>query len=280
VFRDSVEVTADSVEEAKRLALEMLEADGAEGVDFEVLGEDPATGSVRLRAVRQDEGFGRVGREMPQSLPEAPARGGRRTRRTRLRPGSPSRPWPKPELVIESAPEAKPITQMGIAPSRAKEREAYEPTPEHDAAVEACTREVLDAMELPYEVDFEHADYQRIFVTVPEEEAGALIGRRGSGVDALELIMGRIVGQRCHGNVPVQLDVNGYREREHEKLEDRAREAAGKVRRDGDEFHFEPMNPRDRRVIHLAVESMEDLTTFTVGEGSRRHVVVALRPEE
>lgn len=283
MIRESIEVTAASVGEARKKAMELLGVDDASALEFEVLeeGSGAQTFSVlrkdaRVLARRTDEGFGRVAAEWPDAIPAPPpAQGAAPLRRIGLSPGAVgNRPRPKPDIVIEEATPPPTVKEMGIAPSRKREREKYQPSEDHNAKVRAVVEEVFAATSLDPQLNFEHGDYQRIFIDVGDDGAGALIGRRGSGVDALEHILSRMICQRCESNVPVQVDVNDYRQREHDQLKAMALAEAERALRSGEEHHFEPMGPRDRRVVHLAVKSIDGLITYTVGEGSRRHVVV------
>lgn len=283
MIRESIEVTADSVSDARKKAMALLEITDAGELQFEVLDQGSGTDTfsvlrrpARVVARRADEGFGHVERELPESIPAPPPPpGAAPLRRIGLSPGGlRSRPARKPDVIItESTPPPR-VDKSGIAPSRAREREKYVASEEHNAKVREVVEEFFAATDLDPEIRYEHGDFQRIFIEVGDREAGALIGRRGSGVDAMEHILSRMICQRCQSNVPVQVDVNQYREREHEMLRERAIAEAERALSSDREFHFEPMSPRDRRVVHLAVQGVGGLTTYTVGEGSRRHVVI------
>lgn len=281
--REIWEVTAPTVQQAKAKALELFGTQDGAGLSVEILSEGNAAQGyasvrqlARVRAERKEEGFGMVSRELPEALPQAPpVPKPPPLRRMTLSGGkSGGRAMPKPDLVLTETPPPPRVARQGIEPSHAREREIYVPTDEHNRRVEAVVEEVMQAMGISCETRYEHAEFQRIFITVGEEDAGTLIGRRGSGVDALEHILSRMISQRCESHVPVQVDVNAYREREQQRLEEEAREAAEEARRTGDEIHFEPMSPRERRVVHLAVQDLLGIRTYTVGESRRRHVVV------
>lgn len=285
MIRESFEVSAVTVKEATNQALELLGVDGgARGVNVEVIEKGNAGQGfaifrkrARVRVTHESEGFGWVLRELPEAIPaRPPAEHASTTRRLAWSATPSARPFhAKPDLVIEEAAAPQRVSEMSIAPSQERPRETYTPTAEHNAKVEEVTRELLDSMDLEYEASFEHADYQRVFITVSEDDAGSLIGRRGTGVDALEHILSRMIAKSCDANVPVQVDLNGYREREQERLREQALERAERVLAEGTEIHFEPMHPRERRVVHLAVKPLAGVESYTLGEGPRRHVVLA-----
>lgn len=181
---------------------------------------------------------------------------------------------PKPELIISEHTAPPPVPITNLEPSRAKERPVYAASEEDNEAFVRVVDEVLEATDLDFEVVYEHEDYQRAFITIEERQAGALIGRRGANIDALELLLGRMTSHQVGHNVPVQIDVNEYRKRLEDELREMALERARAVRDNGDDEHLPVMNPRDRRIVHLAIEKLEGLETYTMGEGSTKHVVI------
>jgi spoIIIJ-associated protein len=200
-------------------------------------------------------------------------------RRPHRRPRKSSRVAYKPQVILteEKKPELAraPVVQMGIEPSRETPRQEYEATDENCLAVEECCVDILEATDLDYEVDFEHGDYHRVHIKLPPRAAGALIGRRGSSIEALELILSRMASHRAGTMIPIQLDVNEYRQKQEDELRQDALHFAQQVLDSGRDYHFPAMNGRDRRVIHIAVKAIEGLDTFTLGEGTARHVVIA-----
>jgi spoIIIJ-associated protein len=106
-----------------------------------------------------------------------------------------------------------------------------------------------------------------------------IIGRRGQTLDALEHLVNRIVlRDEADAGVRIALDVEGYRERRQESLEQLARRLAAKARETGRAVTLNPMSPRDRRIVHLALESDPGVSTASEGEGHYRRLVIAPRP--
>ena len=194
-----------------------------------------------------------------------------RSRRTR-------RPYeriiPKPDVVIEEVAEHQvPLGRM--EPSKARERRIYEPSEQDNAAFRKVVEETLASLEIEYSVKFAHEDYQRVFIEVGDGDAGLLIGKRGSGIDALETLISRMTSHQCEHPVPVQADVNEYRKRREEELREDALVRARRVLETGEDDQFQPMSARDRRVVHLAVQSLGDeLTTYSVGHGGEKAIVL------
>jgi spoIIIJ-associated protein len=124
-------------------------------------------------------------------------------------------------------------------------------------------------------VDVEEAPDGNVVLTVTTEDDGAVIGRRGQTLDALEHVVNRIVlrdERAAAGRITV--DVAGYRGRREESLQELARRLAAKARDTGQIVTLNPLSPRDRRIVHLSLESDPDVTTRSEGEGVFRRLLI------
>jgi spoIIIJ-associated protein len=112
-------------------------------------------------------------------------------------------------------------------------------------------------------------------LAIAGEGAGIVIGRHGQTLDAIEYLLNRIASQGGSGSSSrIVVDVEGYRARREESLQQAARRAAEKVRDTGRPVTLSPMSPRDRRTVHLALSDMRDVSTRSEGEGAVRRVVI------
>ena len=102
-----------------------------------------------------------------------------------------------------------------------------------------------------------------------------LIGRRGQTLDAIEHVLNCILSKSSLVKRKVHIDAEGYRERREKMLVDLASTTANKVRETKQEVVLDPMPPRDRRIVHLALQSDERVRTYSRGEGMMRYIVVA-----
>jgi len=109
---------------------------------------------------------------------------------------------------------------------------------------------------------------------------GLLIGRRGETLSSLQHVVNRIFTSQTAQHSKITIDVGGYIKRKHRLLIDRARKSGERVRKTGKEFDFEPLKASDRRIIHLAVSDLSDLTTYTIGDGLLRKVVITTKASE
>ena len=114
-----------------------------------------------------------------------------------------------------------------------------------------------------------------IQLSLSGSDSGMIIGRRGQTLDALEHLVNRVVfrDDTEHG-VRVNLDVEGYRQRRQESLEQLALRLAAKARATGRLVTLNPMSPRDRRIVHLTLQSDPSVSTRSEGEGHYRKLFI------
>jgi spoIIIJ-associated protein len=101
-----------------------------------------------------------------------------------------------------------------------------------------------------------------------------LIGRHGQTLDAIQELSRMVVGRRLDRRIRVIVDVEDYRKRREERLEEHARELAQRVRDEGREEELEPMNSYERKLVHDAVADVEGVETESRGMDPERYVVI------
>lgn len=122
------------------------------------------------------------------------------------------------------------------------------------------------------------ADEEKIEAAVFGDDVGVLIGRRGKTLSDMQYLLNVVMRRQFATlNKIVVLDVENYRARREKTLTQLAQSVARKVSRDGYEQALEPMNPQERRIIHLALQEFPDVTTYSSGEEPYRKVIVAPR---
>jgi hypothetical protein len=98
-------------------------------------------------------------------------------------------------------------------------------------------------------------------------------------VDAVEYLVEKVASHAAGDRVKMNLDINNYRLRRHDSLEQRARNAAAEARNTGEPVAMDPMHGRERRIVHLEIEEMDDLVTYTT-DGPEGKFVVICRPDQ
>ena len=117
----------------------------------------------------------------------------------------------------------------------------------------------------------------RAVLDVTGEDMGVLIGRRGSTMASLQYIVNLMVSRRFKGEAPFSVDVEGYRRRREETLEEMAFRVAERVRQSGRPVTLEAMPAYERRIVHLTLSKDPTVGTASVGEGDSRKVRISVR---
>lgn len=110
-------------------------------------------------------------------------------------------------------------------------------------------------------------------------DMGIVIGKRGETMDALQHLTSLAVNKGDSSFVKVSLDTENYREKRNKALESLAIKLANKVTRTGRNTTLEPMNAYERRIIHATLQNHDKVTTYSVGQGVNRKVVIALKKD-
>lgn len=109
------------------------------------------------------------------------------------------------------------------------------------------------------------------------DDMGILIGKHGQTLDSLQYLTNLVANKAAKERIRVIIDVEDYRDRRVETLTRLARRLADKVRREGDSVALEPMNPHERKIIHMALQGDRKVTTVSEGEDPNRYVVIKLK---
>lgn len=109
------------------------------------------------------------------------------------------------------------------------------------------------------------------------KDMGILIGKHGQTLDSLQYLTNLVANKNSDERVCVVIDVEDYRNRRVETLTRLAHRLADKVKRTGERVELEPMNPHERKIIHMALQNDRKVTTSSEGEEPSRYVVIELK---
>jgi len=136
--------------------------------------------------------------------------------------------------------------------------------------------EIFRTMDLSVEMRIEEKEGV-LLVDMQGAGLGVLIGKRGETLDALQYLVNLGINKGREERCKVVLDVEGYRTRREQTLEDLALKLAEKARQRGRNVVLEPMNSRERRIIHTALQGIDDIYTYSEGEEPYRKIVISPR---
>jgi spoIIIJ-associated protein len=158
--------------------------------------------------------------------------------------------------------------------------EAAEASPEALEAGRQILEELLGHLELDATVEVSTGTTSRLNVLGngnSKEALGALIGRKGERLSALQHLVNLMLSRKMGEWTRVLVDVEDYRGRRERQLHDLAMRAAERVAETGKMLQLEPMPALERRWIHIALREHPDVLTQSVGEEPNRRIVVLPR---
>ncbi|HHW01356.1 MAG TPA: protein jag [Thermoanaerobacterales bacterium] len=109
------------------------------------------------------------------------------------------------------------------------------------------------------------------------KNVGALIGKHGSTLDAIQYLTSLVVNRGVENYKRIILDAEGYRKKREEALERLAKNMARRVKETKKSVILEPMLPNERRIIHTALQGDSMVNTRSIGEEPHRRVVISLK---
>lgn len=115
-------------------------------------------------------------------------------------------------------------------------------------------------------------------LNIKTEDPGTLIGHRGEGIRALQHVLRLMLIQEEYGE-SIVVDIDGYRQRQHEELQEMAKQKAEEVASSGRLVVLAPMSSYERRLVHVAIADHDAVETESLGEGGNRRVVIKKKGE-
>jgi spoIIIJ-associated protein len=137
-------------------------------------------------------------------------------------------------------------------------------------------QELLDKMQFVTLVEAEK-DGDIIQLNIKGEDMGRIIGKEGATLKAIETVVRSMSRKVYPEGLRISLDADGYKDKRKQALERLATDIVAEVVETGREKELPPMEPADRRIIHILLQENAKVTTFSKGEGRARRLVVAPR---
>lgn len=137
---------------------------------------------------------------------------------------------------------------------------------------------LLEKMTMDAEVSIAPDDGEggenEIRLEIEGPDAGRIIGKRGQVLEAIQYLTTRIAHRPGEERRHIAVDAEGYRARHEDQLSQMAKKLAQRVATEGKIITFDPMNARDRRVVHMAIKDHPGVRTESNGEGPDRRVQI------
>ena len=184
-------------------------------------------------------------------------------------PDEPAPVAEEPAPTVEpEAPTAEPVEAPVEAP-------VMEADPERKEKIETFLTGLLERLEVPAEIKLQVNEAGIYQVELVGKNLGALIGRRGETLDAIQQLTNYAVNRGQSKRIRIHIDAENYRAKREESLQRLARKTAGKALKYRRNMMLEPMNAYERHVIHAALQSYNPaISTYSTGTEPNRRIVV------
>jgi spoIIIJ-associated protein len=184
------------------------------------------------------------------------------------------------EEALSEGEQAQVAAAARAAPTEREEIQAATASPEALAAGKEILEELMRHLGFEVTVSIGEGETSKLNVTGEGDERealGALIGRKGERLSALQHLVNLMLSRRMGGWTRVLVDVEDYRGRRERQLAELALRAADRVMETGKMLQLEPMPALERRWIHIALRDVPGVVTQSIGEEPNRRVVVLRR---
>ena len=189
---------------------------------------------------------------------------------------APAKSEPKPRAEKKPAPEKKPAAAPAPA---AKPADPDEPAVYGE--IRAFLSGLLERMGVNAEIEIGPRENGGVNVNLTGAAMGAIIGRRGETLDAIQHLTNYVVNKTNDKHLHISVDAEAYRAKREESLARLAEKMAEKAIKYKRSMALEPMNSYERHVIHTALQNYEGVTTSSTGvEPNRRVVVSYVKPDK
>lgn len=277
-MRQFIDVTGKTEEEAINRALEQLKLD-RDDVSVEIL-ERAKAGFLGLGSCPAKVRVSYGEDEEPAAPAQPKAEKVREDKPKAEKPRTEKKPAEKPQRREEPVKkELAPKTEEAQT-VKSPEDLGEEVNDERAQEIRKFLSGLLQQMEVQAEVKVYLPEKGRYKVFLEGQGLGAIIGRRGETLDAIQQLTSYAVNRSGSGRVRVQLDAENYREKREQSLQHLARKVAAKVTKYRRSVTLEPMNAYERHVIHTALQDVPNVTTYSTGTEPNRRVIVAYDREK
>ena len=140
------------------------------------------------------------------------------------------------------------------------------------AEVESLTERILIGLGLDVRAKANDTE-AAIVVDLTGRDGDFLLSRKGEGLSALQYLLNRIIYRGRRGK-KIQVDCGGFRRMREDEIVEIARRSAEKAKARGEETLLSPLNPYERRLVHVALAEIGGVTTRSVGDGFLKRIAI------
>ena len=134
-------------------------------------------------------------------------------------------------------------------------------------------QKIIDSITEDAQIEIEEQSQQTVFNVVGGNSA-MLIGKRGKTLEAIQVVVEKVINKKNEKRTRTIVDIEGYKEKRISYLKSLAKRLADKCKRFEKPMSLGEMNAHDRRIIHITLKSDREVSTRSKGEGVLRKIVI------
>jgi len=183
------------------------------------------------------------------------------------------------EAQVEKPAKKAPEKKEKPATKSAKKKSSPAPKPSEPVSEESAElvrhelSEILTLMGFASDVTAE-VDGATVRCQVSDEYEEALTGQDGKIIDSLQYLLRKFVARKVEEKIRLSIDIGQFREKRKIELMERAKELAALVKEDGKTQAIPPLNPSERRIVHVALQDDKDIRSRSVGGGLFKKILI------
>ena len=163
----------------------------------------------------------------------------------------------KEEVLVQRVVKAKPVKEVNI-----------------NEKIKTFLDGFFKTLNLSYTFEARE-DEKNLFVNLKGEKLVDVAGFHGDGIKALQYLLSVYVSKFARNNKRIILDINGFKEKRKQTVEDMAHRIAKRVLESGSATNLQPMNAYERMVFHNIIKEYPQLESHSEGIEPKRHLVVS-----
>lgn len=182
------------------------------------------------------------------------------------------------EVKIEYIDDGK-VGFFGFRGGRPARIKVYFEEKDSDDSVKAreFILKLFKSLNISCEIFLEKEDKESVYLKINSDSSALVIGRRGKNLEAIQFLTNVVVNKNRENWRKIVLDIEGYRDKREESIKKLALKTADMVRKTKKSKLLDPMNPFERRLVHMTLQDFKDIETKSEGDGIYKKIKVSLK---
>ena len=182
--------------------------------------------------------------------------------------------------TVVAAPETTPKKHGDQEePKSTSKQQVAAPSPEVIDYLKTNLHRLLELMGFPSEIDVSQQD-NKIFLQISSDFNDKLTSKDGQLLDSLQYLLRKMISAKFPPKVLFSIDADNFRETRRTNLIEQARKLAIEAKETGKTKTIPPLNPAERRIVHMALQDDTTIRSRSVGDGLFKKILIYLPGKE